>query len=53
MSTEIGTLLVRSPDVCGGRLRINGTRMTVNQLVVWYQQGYTPEEIADQYPQWK
>jgi uncharacterized protein (DUF433 family) len=51
MSTEIGTLLVRSPDVCGGRLRINGTRMTVHQLVVWYKQGYNPEEIADQYPQ--
>ena len=50
MSVEIGTLLVRSPDVCGGRLRIDGTRMTVNQLVVWYKQGYTPEEIADQYP---
>jgi uncharacterized protein (DUF433 family) len=49
MSTEIGTLLVRSPDVCGGRLRIDGTRMTVNQLVVWYKQGYTPEEISDQY----
>ena len=50
MSTEISTLLVRSPNVCGGRLRISGTRMTVNQLVVWYKQGYTPEEIADQYP---
>jgi uncharacterized protein (DUF433 family) len=50
MSTEIGTLLIRSPDVCGGRLRIDGTRMTVNQLVVCYKQGYTPEEIADQYP---
>jgi uncharacterized protein (DUF433 family) len=50
MSTEIGTLLVRSPDVCGGRVRIDGTRMTVNQLVVWYKQGYTPEEISDQYP---
>jgi uncharacterized protein (DUF433 family) len=49
MSMEIGTLLVRSRDVCGGRLRIDGTRMTVNQLVVWYKQGYTPEEIADQY----
>jgi uncharacterized protein (DUF433 family) len=46
MSTEIGTLLVRSPDVCGGRLRINGTRITVNQLVVWYKQGYAPEEIV-------
>jgi len=50
MSTEIGTLLVRSPDVCGGRVRIAGTRMTVNQLVVWYKQEYTPEEISDQYP---
>jgi uncharacterized protein (DUF433 family) len=50
MSTEISTLLVRSPDVCGGRLRINGTRMTVNQLVVCYKLGYSPEEIADQYP---
>jgi uncharacterized protein (DUF433 family) len=50
MSTEIDTLLVNSPDVCGGRLRIDGTRMTVNQLVVWYKQGYAPEEIADQYP---
>ncbi len=51
MSTQIGTLLVSSPEVCGGRLRIEGTRITVNQIVVWYKQGYSPEEIADQYPQ--
>ena len=50
MSTEIGTLLVRAPNICGGRLRIDGTRITVNQIVVWYKQGYGPEEIADQYP---
>jgi uncharacterized protein (DUF433 family) len=50
MSTEIGTLLVRSADVCGGHLRIDGTRITVTQVVVHYKQGYTPEEIADQYP---
>ena len=50
MSTEIGTLLVRTPDICGGRLRIDGTRITINQIVVWYKQGYSPEEIADQYP---
>jgi uncharacterized protein (DUF433 family) len=23
----------------------------VLQIVVWYKQGYSPEEIADQYPQ--
>ena len=48
--TDIGSLLVSSPDICGGRLRIDGTRITVNQIVVWYQQGFTAEEIADQYP---
>ncbi len=49
MSTAIETLLVSSPDFCGGRLRIEGTRITVNQIAALYKQGYTPEEIADQY----
>jgi len=49
MSTAIETLLVSSPDVCGGRLRIEGTRITVNQIAALYKQGYTPEEITDQY----
>lgn len=50
MSTEIASLLVRSPDICGGRLRIDGTRVTVNQMAVWYNEGSSPEEIAAQYP---
>lgn len=50
MSVEIGNLLVKAPDICGGRLRIDGTRITVNQIVIWYKQGYSSEEIADQYP---
>lgn len=50
MSTEIGTLLVSSPDVCGGRLRIDGTPITVNQIVVLYKQGYSAERIVDEYP---
>jgi len=49
MSTEISTLLVSSPDVCGGRLRIDGTRITVNQIVVLYKQGSSAEDIADQF----
>jgi uncharacterized protein (DUF433 family) len=49
MSTAIDTLLSRSPDVCGGRIRIDGTRVTVHQVVTCYQQGLAPEEIADQY----
>jgi uncharacterized protein (DUF433 family) len=50
MSTEIGTLLVSSPDVCGGRLRIDGSHITVNQIVALYKQGYSAEDIAAQYP---
>ena len=50
MSTAINTLLVSSPEVCGGRLRIDGTRITVNQIAVMYKQGYNAEEIADEYP---
>lgn len=51
MSLQIETLLVSSPDVCGGRLRIDGTRVTVNQIVVLYKQGDNAEEIANEYPQ--
>jgi uncharacterized protein (DUF433 family) len=50
MSTEIGTLLISSPGICGGRLRIEGTRITVCQIVSWYKQGNSPEEIEDLYP---
>jgi uncharacterized protein (DUF433 family) len=50
MSTAINTLLVSSPDVSGGRVRIDGTRITVNQIVGLYKQGYSAELIADEYP---
>src|ERR1700704_1013760 len=50
MSTEIATLLASSPDICGGRIRIDGTRITVNQIVVLYKQGYSAERIVDEYP---
>jgi len=50
MSAGIDTLLSRSPNVCGGRIRIAGTRMTVHQIAACYQEGLTAEEIADQYP---
>ena len=51
MSTMLDVMLVRAPDICGGKLRIDGTRMTVNQIVTLYQQGLTAEQIVEQYPQ--
>ena len=47
----MATSLVRTPDICGGRLRIDGTRMTVNQIVVLHKQGLSAEDIVAQYPQ--
>ena len=51
MPIVLETNLVRTPDVCGGRLRIDGTRMTVNQIVALYHQGLSAEQIVEQYPQ--
>ena len=45
--TDIGTLIVRSPKVRGGRPYIAGTGVTVRRIVWWYKQGISPEEIAD------
>ncbi len=51
MSTQIQLTLTETPDVCGGRLRIAGTRVTVNQIAWLYKQGEPPEEIAQHFPQ--
>ena len=50
MSTAIDTLLSRSAGICGGCIRIDGTRITVHQVVTCYQRGLSAEEIIDQYP---
>ena len=50
MSKNLDTFLAQSPEICGGRLRIDGTRITVHQIVTLYKSGSSPEEIADQYP---
>jgi uncharacterized protein (DUF433 family) len=46
MITDIGTLIVRSPDIRGGRPRVAGTGVTVRRIVGWYKLGFSPEEIA-------
>ena len=52
MSTpiDIGTLIVRSPELRGGRPRIAGTGVTVRRIVGWYKLGLSPEEIASEIP---
>src|SRR3989338_7518002 len=43
---DIGTLIVRSFEIGGGRPRIAGTCVSVRRVVGWYQTGLSPEEIA-------
>ncbi len=44
--TDIGTLIVRSPEIRGGRPRVAGTGVTVRRIVDWCKLGLSPEEIA-------
>jgi uncharacterized protein (DUF433 family) len=47
MITDIGSLITQSPDIREGRARIAGKGVTVARIVVWYQLGLSPEEIAE------
>lgn len=47
--TDIGTLIVRTPETCGGRPRIAGRRVSVQAIAVLYKQGMSPEEIAEEF----
>ena len=43
---EISKLIERSPDTCGNRPRIAGTRITVGRIATLWKQGVTPEEMV-------
>jgi len=43
--------ITKSPGVCGGRARIAGHRIRVQDVVIEYEwQGLSPEEICQQHP---
>ena len=50
MSTTLNTMLTQTADVCGGRIRIDGTRITVHRIATLYKQGQSPEETVQTYP---
>ena len=49
MSTTLDAMLARSPEVCGGLIRIEGTRITVHRIATLYRQGQSAEDIAQTY----
>ena len=50
MSVTLDAMLTRSADVCGGQIRIEGTRITVHRIATLYKQGQSPEEVVQTYP---
>ena len=50
MSVVLDSMLVKTPGTCGGRIRIDGTRITVHRIATLYKQGQTGEDIARTYP---
>lgn len=40
-----------TPGICGGRPRIAGHRIRVQDIVIWHERlGYSPDEIVTQHP---
>lgn len=48
--TDIGSLIVQTPELGGGRPRIAGTGITVQRIAGWYTMGLGPEEIVRKFP---
>jgi uncharacterized protein (DUF433 family) len=49
--TDIGTLIVSTPGICGGRPRIAGHRITVHNIVIDFNAGRKAEDIVAERPQ--
>ncbi len=47
---DIGTMIVSTPGTCGGRPRIAGTRMSVQNIAIDYKAGMSPKEIVSEFP---
>ena len=44
-------MIVSTPGTCGGRPRIDGHRIPVQDVVVWTEEcGMSPEQIVEEYP---
>ena len=45
------TVITKTPGVCGGKARIDGHRVRVQDIVTDYEwNGLSPDEICQQYP---
>lgn len=47
---DIGTLIVQTPEICGGRPHIAGHRITVHNIAIGFNAGMKPEDIIAEKP---
>lgn len=51
MSVVPNQRIVKTPETCGGRARIDGHRVRVQDIVIWSEyRGMTPDEIVAHIP---
>jgi uncharacterized protein (DUF433 family) len=51
MTATIISHIEITPGICGGKPRIAGHRIRVEDIVVWHERlGFSPDEIVSQYP---
>jgi uncharacterized protein (DUF433 family) len=47
----LADMIIKTPDTCGGRARIAGTRIKVEQVFNWVErQRMTPDEVVKDFP---
>ena len=47
---NIGDIVVKSPDTCGGRARLAGHRIPVFRVAMAFRAGNSPEEMLAMWP---
>jgi uncharacterized protein (DUF433 family) len=48
--TKLAELIVSDPEVCGGRPRVQGTRITVSDILAALAAGDTIDELVADFP---
>jgi uncharacterized protein (DUF433 family) len=46
-ATELNSIIVRTPDILGGKPRLKGHRVGVHRVAGWWKLGLTVEEIGE------
>jgi uncharacterized protein (DUF433 family) len=50
MKSPVKDHIEATPGVCGGKPRVANTRIRVQDIVVWTEEGLSPDEIVVGYP---